>query len=149
MVTDAWLWFGDASLSMKYTVFFVLSLIVTIGGLSVAVFLGYRSYQESKRHDRIAEEIRSLQEEADRIHQDNRRLSDRIEYLQSDSFREGEAKRTLDYHLPDEKVIVIDDATPLAGEPSSEITVSKVDTESSAKAEEPNYQKWWNIFFGT
>lgn len=136
---------------MKHAIFFLLSLVVTVGGLGVASFLGYRSYQESKRHDRIAEEIRSLQEEADRINQDNRRLSDRIEYLQSDNFREGEAKRTLDYRLPDEKVIVIDDASIPSHETLSESGMGmEEDTSenSSSEENEPNYKKWWNIFFG-
>lgn len=133
---------------MKHAVFFFLSLVVTVGGLGVASFLGYRSYQESKRHDRIAEEIRSLQEEADRINQDNQRLSDRIEYLQSDSFREGEAKRTLDYRLPNEKVIVIDDVSSTVREALPDSGVRNSSDDSLLEEHEPNYRKWWNVFFG-
>lgn len=126
-----------------------MSLVITVGGLGVASFLGYRSYQESKRHDRIAEEISSLQEEAERINQDNRRLSDRIEYLQSDNFREGEAKRTLDYQLPNEKVIVIDDALSSTSESSSGTATADFQKDTSSSQEhKPNYQKWWDIFFG-
>lgn len=135
--------------------FFLVSSFVflAIAGTIGSAVVGYRAYEESRRNAEIRAEIRLLEEEANRVDQENRKLRDRIEYLQSDSFREREAKRVLEYQKSGEKVIFVRerfserDAENLTeSDPvfSSESVVLGV-----SKDGDPNPVKWWREFFGT
>lgn len=134
--------------------FFLVSSFVflAIAGAVGSVIVGYRAYEESRRNAEIRAEIRLLEEEADRVDQENRKLRDRIEYLQSDSFREREAKRVLEYQKSGEKVIFVrerfserDTESLPESDPvfSSESVVLGV-----SKDGDPNPVKWWREFFG-
>ncbi len=113
---------------------------------AAGAFAAYRAYGEFFRNKRIAEEIRVLQEEANHIDQENQRLRDKIEYLQSDSFREQEAKRVLEYRKIGEKVVIIRDRGTDRGGDSRNF-LPEPHSFSGESANEPNYLKWWYKFF--
>jgi len=126
------------------------SFVLVALGIGVGVFAGYRAYEESSRNKRISEEIRLLEEEASRVDQENRKLRDRIEYLQSDSFREQEAKRVLEYRKSGEKVVFIRERPTSSSAHSfgnREENASEPFVFGVSEEREPNYQKWWNLFF--
>lgn len=136
-------------LSMKKLVFTFFSVALVLVGVIGTAFVGYRAYQESERNRRISEEIRSLEEEANRIDQENRKLRDRIEYLQSDDFREKEAKRVLEYQKSGEKVVLIRDRVGVSDSPIARNPVSNdmPFVLGVSDDEVSNPVKWWREFF--
>lgn len=130
----------------------MLSAFIIAFGLIAGVFVGYRAYQESSRNKRISEEIRLLRADADRVEQENRKLRDRIEYLQSDSFREQEAKRVLEYQKSGEKVVFVRerayDSNAGRFEESSDRNENDFfSSDDRAESQIPNWKKWWEKFF--
>ena len=125
---------------------FVSGAVVLCGIVGSAV-MGYRAYQESERNKAIAEEIRSLQDEANRVDQENRKLSDRIEYLQSDTFREREAKRVLEYQKSGEKVVLIRERAGAPKSPSDDSSQDEPFVLGISDDTESNPLKWWREFF--
>lgn len=134
---------------MKRHVLTFFSVALVLMGVIGSVFVGYRAYQESERNQRISEEIRLLEEEANRVDQENRKLRDRIEYLQSDDFREKEAKRVLEYQKSGEKVVLIRDRAGVP-DPSSVRSPASDDAPfvlGVSDDDVPNPVKWWREFF--
>ena len=116
---------------------------------SAGIFAGVRAYREFDRNKQIAQEIRALQDEADRVDRENRKLRDRIDYLQSDSFREQEAKRVLEYRKKGERVVFIRDrGSALEASANAENSSRSSSFGEEIEADFPNYLKWWNRFFG-
>lgn len=133
---------------MKRIFLRIIPRILVGVGVGVSLFLGYRAHQEAKRNERIHAEIRSLEEEASRIDQENRNLRDRIEYLQSDTFREQEAKRMLEYQKTGEKVVFIRERSSLFSGDEKKDTFSQPGfLPSSETTSISNYRKWWNFLF--
>ncbi len=137
---------------MKRIAITLASVALVLGGIAGSAVMGYRAYQESERNKAIAEEIRSLEDEANRVDQENRNLSDRIEYLQSDAFHEREAKRVLEYQKSGEKVVVIRERADATKSVSGDSDDSSASDHSSAVGAsddtEANPLKWWREFFG-
>ncbi len=134
---------------MKKFLIVSFSSVILVSGLLGSAFVWYRAYEESERNRKISEEIHLLEEEANRIDQENRKLRDRIEYLQSDSFREREAKRVLEYQKSGEKVIFIRERAGISGQ-SGPSNVSPDDTPIVLGASEEvlsNPRRWWREFF--
>lgn len=67
-------------------------------------------------------------------------LQNEINYYQTDSFREKEARSKLGYKAPGENVIVLPIDTEADKSPDSGLA------ESAIKV--PNYSLWWQYFFG-
>lgn len=133
---------------MKGLVFTLLSALAVLIGIGGSCVMGYRAYKESERNREIAEEIRDLQDEARRIDQENRKLNDRIEYLQSDTFREREAKRVLEYQKAGEKVVFIRDRVSASGSVPDISSPGESFVLGASKDAESNPLKWWREFFG-
>ena len=135
---------------MKKIVLTFFSLAIVVSGVVGSLFVGYRAYQESERSKQISAEIQSLQDEANRVDQENRKLGDRIEYLQSDSFREREAKRVLEYQKSGEKVVFIRERAGTPGtSPSSVVSSNDAPLVLGVSRDvESNPLRWWQEFFG-
>lgn len=140
------------SLIMKRFLLLSSFVFLAIASAVGSAIVGYRAYEESRRNSEIRAEIRLLQDEADRVDQENRKLRDRIEYLQSDSFREREAKRVLDYQKSGEKVILVRERFSERNEEDSSVSDSAFSFESAAfgvsEDGDSNLVKWWREFFG-
>ena len=112
----------------NFLVFAFLIYLVFIVGQSV--LSNYRSNQE------IAKEGEKLIDLENQV----KTLQNQINYYQTTSFKEKEAREKLGYKAPGENVIAlpvdsVDDKTPDSGL-----------TEQTIKI--PNYELWWRYFFG-
>jgi len=83
----------------------------------------------------IKKEIDGLKTEAERLEAENLKLDETLNYLQSDFFKEQEARTKLELQKPGEKAIVI---TP-PKEPEK-----KIETQ---KKQESNWKHWLKFFF--
>ena len=139
----------DVLYSMKKFLLTFFSVALVVSGIAGGFFVGYRAYREAERNKQVATEIKSLEDEANRVDQENRKLRDRIEYLQSDSFREEEAKRVLEYQKSSEKVVLIRDHAVLNGGnvSSSVATSDDMPAVLGSHDEESNPLEWWREFF--
>jgi cell division protein FtsB len=136
---------------MKKVFVFFFSGGILFLGIVGSLFVGYRAYEESKRNKSILVEIQALEREANQVDQENRKLRDRIEYLQSDSFREQEAKRLLEYQKSGEKVVFIRGRTKTAAKKSEsgDFRASVPTVLGATSPEMPNPIQWWYEFFGS
>ncbi len=93
----------------------------------------------------INQEIAKSAEETKQLQEENKRLENLIEYYQSSSYKEQEARLKLGYQKPDEKVFIV----PKSQE--EEKREEKEEAENTKKknglALKPNYLKWWEFFF--
>ncbi|EKD76406.1 MAG: hypothetical protein ACD_43C00124G0003, partial [uncultured bacterium] len=89
----------------------------------------------------IQREISSLESEIADLEQHNTELNDMMQYFNSSTFQEKEAKAKLNLMEPGETVVVLPNQ-------ATKDTVSLAAAgQTAANAALPNYQKWFNYFF--
>ncbi len=125
---------------MKRIPVFARFLIVA---LVVGVILVLSSaWKEMKRSDRIEDEVAKLRQEADRIRNENRSISEKIAYFSTSDFEEREAKEKLGMKNGDEQMVSVEVGSLKS--PSS----GTGDDAPVVVSDEANYRKWMRYFFG-
>lgn len=124
----------------------ILIAAVLMALIGVVGWVGFKSYREMERNDRIQEEIQALEKEKSRIQQENSLLQDRIEYLKTDTFQRQEAKEKLNYREAGEKVVIIKQVAGVAEKAIPESSYKENRPEVHFQV--PNFRKWWRQFFG-
>lgn len=122
---------------------------IRAGIVGIVVLISWVVYVSSKqltRNERIEHEVTLLQNEAEKIRRENETLSEKINYFSTADFREQEAKEKLGMKKEHEEVIVIKERP----EEQGLVTEKKEQLQTVASRDEniPNYQKWWELFFG-
>lgn len=108
----------------------IYRLIGVILLLYMFFVVGRTSYQSYK----IDKKIEGMKKQVQTLEDNNKQLTQDIEYFKTDAYREKTARQRLGLKKPDEKVIVI---VP-AKEPE------KPKDEGDKKS---NFIKWWDLFF--
>lgn len=121
---------------------FSFAIIIFVAGIALAVFISSNAIREAYRSQSIEKEVEKLKQEAQKIQSENKELSERIAYFQTADFQEKVAKEKLNLQKPDENVVVV--KSVVKQEESG--SVEQVPVESAVDSQ-PNYRKWWNIFF--
>ncbi len=124
-----------------------IAIVLAIAALG---FVGFSTYKETRKKQQIEEEINKLQEEANEINRENLSLEEKIYYLESDEFKEKEAKEKLNLRSPGEKVVIIKPS--LTKDEESEENLQNNKNEESEKSlaaldARTNPKKWWDYFF--
>lgn len=113
-------------------------------GLVASGFIGYSAIKENQRNKQIENEIEALQEEAQKLRQNNQDMQEKILYYDTSDFQEKIAKDKLNLQKENENVAIIK-PTPTLKESKAD---NSVDNESKMPEEEKsNYQKWIDYFF--
>ncbi len=93
----------------------------------------------------INQEIAKSEEGINQLQEENKRLENLIEYYQSSSYKEQEARLKLGYQKEGEKVFIVSKSQ------EKRETEEKEKAESVKKknnlASKSNYSKWWEFFF--
>ena len=116
----------------------VVVLVVAYIALSVSKSV-MKNYDMNRRINNLKTQIKELDRQQAYLHS-------LIAYYQTNTFKELKAREELGYHKGDEKVISVPvepDDKPLG----AETTGFYVDVEAELPII-PNYQKWYNYFFG-
>jgi len=134
--------FVTALFSHPKTVLFVGVVLVALVALPLVKKINQKRALDS--------EIQALQAQAQKVEQKNTGLRDMIDYLETTSFVETQARLNLDLKKPGEKVVVVKNT---AGERRADEAVSSVfNIPGLEKIIEPprasNAQRWWEHFFG-
>lgn len=114
--------------------------LFVVASVLVVVFLGIGLGKEFYRDYQIKKEIDSLQNDISALEKDNYKLSQLIEYYNTDEYKEVEMRKRFNLKKNDENVVVVVKSEP------------RVLGDSNIKEENknlPNYLKWWNYFFET
>lgn len=112
--------------------------------IAVVSFSVYVSSKQLARNQRIESEVDVLRREADKIRRENETLAEKVQYFASNDFREQEAKEKLGMKKAGEEVVVIK-ARP--GEEQERVADPVLTSSLESDRNQPNYQKWWNVFF--
>jgi len=120
------------------------SIIFVIIGIFVAGWISYFSLKENKRNRQIEAEINNLRTEAQSLRQNNQEMTEKITYFETPEFQERVAKEKLNLQKENENVAIIKPSPVLRNEEIAGETVASKDI----TIEKPNYEKWWNYFFG-
>lgn len=90
------------------------------------------------RRLQVEKEIKNLQEEIKKLENKNTELQALIEYFQTESYAERQAREKLNLQKGGERAVII-----------SENTSEELPLEKDKKTEEKsNLKKWWDFFFG-
>lgn len=123
----------------------VLLKIAILLAIAALGYIGFSTFQETKKKQQIEDEINKLKKEAEEINRENLNLEEKIYYLESDEFKQREAKEKLNLRSPGEQVVVI---KPSLTKQEDE-NLENQDPEISKNNLDPrsNPQKWWDYFF--
>lgn len=107
--------------------------------LIIIIYLSMNVYRGVKQRIEVRKEISNLKMEIENLDKENNKLSDLIEYFETEEYVESISREKLSYKKPGEKIIVFTE------EDSDNISNTKNKIEEIEK--EPNIKLWWNYFF--
>lgn len=121
----------------------LMYVLVAILLLAVLLYITYRLSDQVYRQNQINTEIINLQSEITRLNQENQDLNELVGYLQTDEFKEKEAKDKLNLIKEGERLVLVKE---------KELQLSQMgDIQERSQAEvvvhHENYYWWWHYFF--
>lgn len=124
----------------KFTNIFKGGRWVVIVGLVILVGLGVALSRDVIRKTRIRKEVTALENNIGQLERRNEELSGLIEYFQSDTFKNREAREKLNVQIPGERVIEVQ---------QPEVTAEKkaVQQELASITPKNNWRRWWLYLF--
>jgi cell division protein FtsB len=130
-------------------IIFSKSKIIIIFAVILILLVAFPLVRKINQKNALNREIAELQRQADIIEQKNSDLSEVIDYLQSNTFAEKEARVHLDMKKTGEKVVVIkDDSQEIEEQQDLDSVFILNGLENPLEIiEQANSQKWWNYFF--
>ena len=99
--------------------------------------------REFVKKRQIDKEIYSLEQEIERLEEDQSEFSELIDYLNTEDFLEKEARLKLGLQKPGETLVVISDDSFETDEGSKK----NLDFYEEYEVKQNNLTKWWNYFF--
>lgn len=110
--------------------------------LGLIFFSGYHFYIIKQKQNKINLEVKELEEQISKFEKNNQKLEQLSGYLQTDDFKEKEAKENLDLIKEGEKVVIVKKAQ------IKKIVEEPADKKPEIEVKRPNYYWWWHYFFG-
>ena len=107
------------------------------------VVLGVALTKEIIRKIQIHRQIETLEEQIASLEEHNSELNQMIQYFNSSSFQEKEARTKLGLSAVGETMVVLPDGAATG----SEATTQATDGRSTDQAKRSNIQKWQDYFF--
>jgi cell division protein FtsB len=114
---------------------------LTIFGFIILIFVSIALGKEIYRRYQINQEIKKVKEEIEDLEKKNRELQALIDYLNTDSFKEIQARQNLGLQKEGEQAVAIE---PGLFTPSEK---NEATFESNNTKESSNARKWWDYFF--
>ncbi len=125
----------DKFFSSKF--FLILLVLILIGVITALGKESYRKYQLNKEIDNLKQEITSLEEE-------NKKISELLNYFESDEFLEKQARLKLNLLKQGEKLVIINSQEQESDLNVSDSNLNLKDKQESKKIS--NIKKWWSWF---
>ena len=115
---------------MRRNLFLVLAIIV-------GIILVVNSIKKLLTFRTTTQKVAEAQNRLEALREENKKLKEQLEYTKSEEFREREIRDKLGLVKEGEAIVVL---------PKENDENSKLETRNSKPR--PNWQKWWNLFFG-
>ena len=115
---------------MRRNLFLVLAIIV-------GIILVVNSIKKLLTFRTTTQKVAEAQMRLEALREENKKLKEQLEYTKSEEFREREIRDKLGLVKEGEAMVVL---------PKENDENSKLETRNSKPR--PNWQKWWNLFFG-
>lgn len=119
----------------------ILFRLITFVGFIILIFVALALGKEIYRRYQINQEIESVKNEIERLEKRNQELQALVDYLNSDSYKEIQARQNLGLQKPGEQAVAVQPAPP-----NEDIALTPDATEEE-RANLSNPEKWWNYFF--
>lgn len=110
--------------------------------LVLLFFVTYKLSHQIYRQNKVNKEVDALQTEINQLDQENKDLNELISYLQTDDFKEKEAKDKLNLIKEGEKLILVKEH-----ELQTESTNEEKEDSAEIIVHHANYFWWWHYFF--
>jgi cell division protein FtsB len=114
---------------------------VILIGVVILVFLSVALGKELLRRYEVNQEIAQLEEEIAQLEERNLDLDDLIDYFNTNSFAEREARQKLGMQKEGETTVIFPESDQSTNQQSDGDSVDSVDKNLS------NPMRWWNYFF--
>lgn len=119
---------------------------ITLLGLIILIFLSIPLYEKFKQKNIVNAEIEELKNEIARTGEENLELSKMIDYLESEQFKEGQARLNFGLKKRGENVAVI---RPSLLNDSLDATSTKSKINSPSQLNISNSERWMEYFFSS
>jgi len=123
---------------------FALSFSVKLIIAGVIGFILYGIGRSVWKNYQVVEKIDSLESEIFKEKENNENLKNLLVYYQTDSYKELELRKKLNYKKQGEKVVIIPELNPV----NQEEQIEKQLAEKKKEIEEPNVTKWYKYILG-
>jgi cell division protein FtsB len=110
---------------------------LSIVGIALVVYLGFLVFQVVKKNYELSTQINTLGDQINQLTDQKDELNYKVQYYQTDSFKEKEARAKLGLQAPGEGVIIL---------PPQTATTQANDAASKPKP--ANFHQWWSFLFG-
>jgi cell division protein FtsB len=117
------------------------SSLVNVIGSVIIIYLGVQLGQTIKSNYDLGLQIQELKSQIGLLQSQKQQLNYNIQYYNTDTYRDREARSTLGLQLPGENVIIIPGDTP---SPAPAYDASK-----KTSAPKSNLQQWFDFLGGT
>lgn len=124
--------------STKNKIFY---LFVSVVLLVLLFFITYKLSLQIYKQNQVDDEVEGLQVQIDQLNRDNDDFDELISYLQTDDFKEKEAKDKLNLIKEGEKLVLVKESR-VQEEENLEIP-----KEAEVVVHHKNYYYWWHYFF--
>lgn len=111
--------------------------LIPVIGILIAIGIGVSLFQTVRRNISLRGQVKDLEAQIGRLEEEKEELSYRIQYFQTDSFKEKEARAKLGLQQPGEGVIILPRNEVAGGDPTQ--------TQEKTKS---NPRLWWEFLFG-
>ena len=100
------------------------------------------------RKHQVNQEIQMVKEEIEQLERRNNELSALVEYLDTESFKEIQARQSLNLQKEGETAVAIKEAHKVP-DTEAENSNKALEAEKEAQSKKSNIVKWWEYFFRT
>ena len=112
-------------------------VVLFLAALAVGYFV-FTAVGDALLSQRLGRDEQRLQNEISDLQRQQQELVAIRDYLQTDGYIEGVARRLLGLVRPGETLVIV----------SSSVTPAPVDAEDAAQAPTPAYRHWWENLYG-
>lgn len=124
---------------------FRFATVALAGFVSLAGFSLIKEYVRSRQ---IRQEIEALRQQIAELDASNKKTSDFVEYLKTESYFEQQARLKLGLKSPGEKMIVINGVPQASSGQEQRLPSGTIALQTFQRDGRSNPQKWFDYFFG-
>lgn len=117
--------------------------VIIVIGLILLGLVSFALSKELARKHQVNQEILEVKKEIDGLEKKNEELASLIEYLNTDSYKEIQARQSLNMKKEGETAVAVTSVSS-----NDQVNASSDKYDLPSEEESSNIKKWWKYFFG-